>query len=101
MANFPANAIVVGDARAIAPAIVLEPEFDKYNAGAFKVRQQSASCTVISFVSGAVARGDTAPAGTHDGMRDGENNTAWIDFSRMLRYVCTAEAWADAGNALP
>ena len=99
--NFPSTAIIVGSARAITPAAVLEQEFDRFNAGAFKVRQQSTSGTVITFVSGAVVRGENAPTGTHDGLRDGENNTVRIDFSKMQRYICTAEDWADAGNAIP
>ncbi|NBC46731.1 MAG: hypothetical protein GVY22_01810 [Gammaproteobacteria bacterium] len=99
--SFPQNTVVIGAARAITPAIILKPEYDRCNSGALRLRQQSASGTLVSFVSGAIVRGDNSPAGTHDGLRDGENNTVRTDFSRMLRYICTAEDWEAAGNPLP
>ena len=99
--NMPENTIVVGDARAITPAQILEQEYDRYNSGAFRLRQQSPSRTLVTFAAGARYKGDPAAEGTHDGIRDGASENWRLDTSRMLRYVCTAEDWTAAGNVLP
>ena len=99
--NMPDNVVIVGDARAITPAQILRPEFDQYNSGAFRLRQQSPSKTLVSFVAGARYKGDPAAAGTHDGIRDAASESWRLDTSRMLRYICTAEDWEAAGNKLP
>ena len=97
--NQPRN-IMIGDRKdAITPPAILPAEYDKFHSGAFMLRQSSPSRTVVFWTAGARYFGG-APAGTHDGIRDGEQRQ-FADFSGLRRCYCTAEDWTEAGNDLP
>jgi hypothetical protein len=95
----PTNILIGDPANAISPPKLLEPDFDRYHSGVPRLRQSSPTARVVMWIGGARYFGG-APAGTHYGIRDGEQS-AFADFSGLRRCYCTAEDWQAAGLLLP